>query len=355
MPTNKHNIDSLFEKAKSDIGNLDDFEKDAIAGIENYSSIKNVKELQTKIKRRFETEILKKSRRKPPTFYWLAAATLALLIGLSVFFIFINNQTLTRSKNIAINTARDKESYNNSDITRRNDKLPEILITQSNSISETNVSSKNNAESNLSKKTIAKYENKKLVNKTYPNINENSKVSEKEIPNQDQDMLAFTEENKSSTSSSMALENENKKKNDVAEKNVASTSKNNQVIMATPSVNSPENKSELLKSENINKSRETKKVEADEFVNCYYRGGEAEIIKDISNKLNSKKSSLKFDAIIFINQNKIVENVEFINSYSLTEIDKKEIIAVIKSLNNFEFFMAPTKKNNYKYKLSYNP
>ena len=113
MPTKKHNIDSLFEKAKSDFGNLDDFEKDAISGIENYSSITNVKELQNNLKRRFEKEILKKSKKKPPTFYWLAAATLAFLIGLSVFFIFNSNQKFSKSKKLAINIPKENVKFSN--------------------------------------------------------------------------------------------------------------------------------------------------------------------------------------------------------------------------------------------------
>jgi len=355
MPTKKHNIDSLFEKAKSDFGNLDDFEKDAISGIENYSSLTNVKELQNNLKRRFEKEILKKSKKKPPTFYWLAAATLAFLIGLSVFFIFNSNQNFSKSKNLAINTTKENFSNNNIKSSESTSELIKVIAKSSDSISTTTNTSENNATSKIAKKTTAQNEYEKPDKKIHSLLNNKLKVSEKEIPTEDQAMIAFNEENKSGTSSLNAFENENEKNKNNAENDIASVTKNNTVITETPSVNSPENKSEQLRSVNLYKGKETRKVEADEFVNCYYKGGEAEIIKDIKNKLDSKKANLKFDVIIFINQDKLVENVEFINSYSLTEIEKKEINTVIKSLNKFDFFMPPTTKNSFKYKLSFNP
>jgi hypothetical protein len=355
MPTKKHNIDSLFEKAKSDFEKLDDFEKDAFNGLENYSSIKNVKELQNNLKRRFEKEILKKSKKKPQTFFWLAAATLAFLIGLSVFFIFTSDQNFSKSKKLAINTPKENVNFNHTNISIDTTELTKVITTSSNSNSVTNDASENKAASKILKKTIAQKENEKPDKKIQSSLNNKLKVSEKEIPTEGQVMTAFNEENKSSTNSLNAFEKENEKNNNITENDIAFVTKNNKVIMERPSVNSPENKSEQLRSENLYKSKETRKVEADEFVNCYYKGGEAEIVKDINNKLNSKKSNLKFDVIIFINQNKLVENVEFINSYSLTEIEKKQIIAVIKSLDKFDFFMPPTTKNSFKYKLSFNP
>jgi hypothetical protein len=355
MPTKKHNIDSLFEKAKSDFGNLDDFEKDAISGIENYSSITNVKELQNNLKRRFEKEILKKSKKKPQTFYWLAAATLAFLIGLSVFFIFNSDQKFSKSKKLAINITKENVKFNNTNISRDTTELTNVMTTPSNSISATNDVRENNATSKISKKTTAQNEYEKPYKKIHSLLNNKLKVSEKEIPTEDQVMTAFNEENKSGINTLNEFEKENKKNNNIPENDFASVTKNNKVITETPSVNSPENKSEQLRSVNLYKGKETRKVEADEFVNCYYKGGEAEIIKDIKNKLTSKKANIKFDVIIFINQDKLVENVEFINSYSLTEFEKKEINAVIKSLNKFDFFMPPTTKNSFKYKLSFNP
>ena len=338
MPTNKQNIDSLFEKAKSDIGNLDDFEKDAIDGIENYSSIKNVRKLQNNLKRRFEKEILKKSRKNPPTFYWLAAATLAFLIGLSVFFIFNSNQKISKSKSLAINTTKENIIYDKSKISENKTELENSITTHSNSNSLTTITIENNASLNLSKKSTVKNDNKKNNKKEHFIISNKIIVSENEAETEGQDKSTFTEKN-----------------NAIVKEDIASVTKNNKVITETPSVNSPENKSEQIRSENLYKGKETRKVEADEFVNCYYKGGEAEIIKDIKNKLTSKKANLKFDVIIFINQDKLVENVEFINSYSLTEFEKKEINAVIKSLNKFDFSMPPTTKNSFKYKLSFNP
>ena len=76
---------------------------------------------------------------------------------------------------------------------------------------------------------------------------------------------------------------------------------------------------------------------------------------DIKEKLIPENLNQKFDVILYINEKKVVDKVEFINSYDLTKNQKEEVTKILKSLNKFDFFMVPTKKSNYPYKVLYRP
>ncbi|MEO6302502.1 MAG: hypothetical protein ABIP51_04960, partial [Bacteroidia bacterium] len=63
----------------------------------------------------------------------------------------------------------------------------------------------------------------------------------------------------------------------------------------------------------------------------------------------------KFDATIYVNENKVVQKVEFTNAYSLTKTQKEDVSKILKTLDKFNFFMVPTKKGEYPYKVLYRP
>ena len=77
------------------------------------------------------------------------------------------------------------------------------------------------------------------------------------------------------------------------------------------------------------------------------------------------------DRVIIINKGEIVANdetknlqknttkqiitVEFINSYDLTKKQKEEVTKQLKTLNKFNFFVSPTQKGEFTYKVFYRP
>jgi hypothetical protein len=50
-----------------------------------------------------------------------------------------------------------------------------------------------------------------------------------------------------------------------------------------------------------------------------------------------------------------VTKVEFINSYALTKKQKEEVTKQLKTLNKFNFFVSPTQKGEFTYKVLYRP
>jgi len=99
-PKNNENLKQLFNKAKADEQNLDDFEKEAMAGFNMLESENEANNLKTSLDNRINSELFYKKENHNQKVYWLAAAGLALVIGLSALFIL--NDTNSISKNTDI-------------------------------------------------------------------------------------------------------------------------------------------------------------------------------------------------------------------------------------------------------------
>ncbi|MBL7920100.1 MAG: hypothetical protein JNJ40_07275 [Bacteroidia bacterium] len=88
---------------------------------------------------------------------------------------------------------------------------------------------------------------------------------------------------------------------------------------------------------------------------CFYTGGESAITKDLKEKLKAENTDQKFDAILYVNEKKVVEKVEFTNAYDLTTKQKEEVTKILKSLSKFNVPASQGKKENFTYKLLYRP
>ena len=64
-PTNKDNLDQLFNKAKADKQNLDDFEKEAMAGFDMLNSEKEAIDLKADLDARINKELFYKKEKQP--------------------------------------------------------------------------------------------------------------------------------------------------------------------------------------------------------------------------------------------------------------------------------------------------
>lgn len=88
---------------------------------------------------------------------------------------------------------------------------------------------------------------------------------------------------------------------------------------------------------------------------CYYKGGEVSLTEDIRKELKSKNTDKKFDATLYVNENKTVTKVNFTNSFDLTGDEKNKVIDILKSLSKFEFYISPNTKTLFEFKISYRP
>ncbi|MBA2612008.1 MAG: hypothetical protein H0U95_08560 [Bacteroidetes bacterium] len=90
-------------------------------------------------------------------------------------------------------------------------------------------------------------------------------------------------------------------------------------------------------------------------VNFYYTGGETALTSDLKEKLKGKDLNQKFDATVFVTEKKVVEKVDYINSYDLTAKQKEDLTKILKSLTKFNFLICPATKSLFPYKILYRP
>lgn len=419
-----NNIDQLFNKAKADDQNLDDFEREAMAGFDMLSSKDEANELKAALDKRINEEVFIKKESHNPKIYWFAAAGLALVIGLSVLFIVNDSNSISKSSDLAI-----KETQQTALPDSKNELKEEAAAPLEDVVSEKapakEISESQKAEQkDLSDGEKTKGPSSRMVTSTANEQaasgvaqerkkQESNKAGEGVGAQYDQttklDALAKTSHSKDKESDAFksvpsAVQQspklaEAEAKDEVVLESKSAKGKNedadskkdlNQVASNTP-YGGVVNREEKIAKEKSKKARAkqndanvaaapesndykpgapvtTKAAEAEEitkaaddkredtnFINCYYTGGEAAITKDIKEKLVKENLDQKFDVTLFINEKKTVTKVEFINSYALTKKQKEEVTKQLKTLNKFNFFVSPTQKGEFTYKVLYRP
>jgi hypothetical protein len=423
-----NNIDQLFNKAKADDQNLDDFEKEAMAGFDMLASKEEANELRAALDKRINEEVFIKKESHHSKIYWFAAAGLALVIGLSVLFILNDSNSLSKSSDLAVTETQQNALPDTKNELKEEAAAPlEDVVSEKAPAKEISESQKSE-QKDLSDREKTKGPNSRMVATTANEQSaagiaqsgkkqENNKAGEgvgaqydqttklddlaKTSHSKDKESDAFKSvpsavqqspklsESEASAKDEIALENKNLKgKSDNSD--MDSKKNLNQVASNTP-YGGVVNREEKVAKEKSKKARAkqndanmaaapesndykpgapvtTKAAEAEEttkaaddkkedtnFINCYYTGGEAAIAKDIKEKLAAEKLDQKFDVTLYISEKKTVTKVEFINSYDLTKKQKEEVTKQLKTLNKFNFFVSPTQKGEFTYKVLYRP
>lgn len=421
-----NNIDQLFNKAKADDQNLDDFEREAMAGFDMLSSKDEANELKAALDKRINEEVFIKKESHNPKIYWFAAAGLALVIGLSVLFIVNDSNSISKSSDLAItetqqtalpdskNEIKEEAAAPLEDVV--SEKAPAKEISESQKadqkglLDEEKTKGPNSRMATTTAKEqaasgVAQAGKKQESNKAGEGIgaqyDQTTKLDDlaKTSHSKDKESDAFKSMPSAVQQSPKLAESEAGAKDEVVLESKSTKGKNddadskknlNQVATNTP-YGGVVNKEEKVAKEKSKKARAkqydanvaaapesidykpgapvtTKAAEAEEitkatdekrednnFINCYYTGGEAAITKDIKEKLVKENLDQKFDVTLFINEKKAVTKVEFINSYDLTKKQKEEVTKQLKTLNKFNFFVSPTQKGEFTYKVFYRP
>lgn len=421
-----NNIDQLFNKAKADDQNLDDFEKEAMAGFDMLASKEEANELKAALDKRINEEVFIKKESHNPKIYWFAAAGLALVIGLSVLFIVNDSNSISKSSDLAItetqqtalpdskNELKEEAAAPLEDVV--SEKAPAKEISESQKADQKGISDEEKTkgpnsrmvtttakeqaasgvaqagkkqESNKAGEGVgAQYDQTTKLDALAKTSHSKDKESDafKSVPSAVQQSPKLAE-SEASAKDEVVLETKNAKgKNDDAD-----SKKNLNQVASNTAYGGVVNREEKIAKEKSKKARakqydanvaaapesidykpgapvRTKAAEAEEitkatdekredtnFINCYYTGGEAAITKDIKEKLVKENLDQKFDVTLFINEKKTVTKVEFINSYALTKKQKEEVTKQLKTLNKFNFFVSPTQKSEFTYKVLYRP
>jgi hypothetical protein len=420
-----NNIDQLFNKAKADDQNLDDFEREAMAGFDMLSSKDEANELKSALDKRINEEVFIKKESHNPKIYWFAAAGLALVIGLSVLFILNDSNSISKSSDLAVTETQQNalpDSKNELKVEAAapledvvSEKAPAKEISESQKAEHKGISDEEKTKGQNSRMAttaneqaasgVAQSEKKQESNKAGEGVgaqyDQTTKLDAlaKTSHSKDKESDAFKSVPSAVQQSPKLAESEASAKDEVVLESKSAKGKNddadskknlNQVATNIP-YGGVVNREEKVAKEKSKKARAkqnnsnvpaapesydyepgapviTKTAEAEEttkaaddkrednnFINCYYTGGEAAITKDIKEKLVKENLDQKFDVTLYISEKKNVTKVEFINSYALTKKQKEEVTKQLKTLNKFNFFVSPTQKSEFTYKVLYRP
>jgi hypothetical protein len=420
-----NNIDQLFNKAKADDQNLDDFEREAMAGFDMLSSKDEANELKAALDKRINEEVFIKKESHNPKIYWFAAAGLALVIGLSVLFILNDSNSISKSSDLAVTETQQNalpDSKNELKVEAAapledvvSEKAPAKEISESQKAESKRLLDEGKTKGPNSRMAttaneqaasgVAQSEKKQESNKAGEGVgaqyDQTTKLDAlaKTSHSKDKESDAFKSVPSAVQQSPKLAESEAEAKDEVVLESKSAKGKNddadskknlNQGATNTP-YGGVVNKEEKVAKEKSKKARAkqnnsnvpaapesydyepgapvtTKAAEAEEttkaaddkrednnFINCYYTGGEAAITKDIKEKLVAENLDQKFDVTLYISEKKNVTKVEFINSYDLTKKQKEEVTKQLKTLSKFNFFVSPTQKGEFTYKVLYRP
>jgi len=430
--THNKNLKDLLNKAGSE--SFDDFEKEALEGFNTLASEQEALDVKAALDKRIHAEVFTEKKFNLKV-YWYAAAGLALIIGLSAYFLMNNNPVnkdsvaiienaireetpLDMPKKEAFEKLKDKEnaappaeeessenknlqqSFENKGKEKPSGTTGKYTVTVTDANGASTVS---NAEKDIvdeDKKDAAK-----SVADDYKRI-EPATNAPVEISNKDKegDLLeksakvttAGKNEMKAKKSADRAEvkgklsdqksaddnrndgaaldelagkkiddgdREKNRRKSEEKEQQEVLTKQSNEVIS-----NSVALKSEVSKeSEKANVTKTPSAPSLNEAPlnagngspgysgTCYYSGGENNLEKDIREKLSDKKINKKFDAVLYINDKKIVEKVLFTNKYELNKDDEIHIAETLKTLSKFVYSINPKPNTLFEYKLLYRP
>lgn len=113
-PTNNDELNNLLNNRES--GNLDDFEREALEGFDMLESEEEAHQLKNELDNRIYKKVFfKEEEKKRGGIYWFAAAGLALVIGLSAYFVLNNNDKII-GKDVAVIDNHGEKSAENKDL-----------------------------------------------------------------------------------------------------------------------------------------------------------------------------------------------------------------------------------------------
>jgi hypothetical protein len=402
--SNKKNNNLKDFLQKSDSEPLDDFEKDALQGFYSLGSEQEALDAKEQLDKRIYAEVFieKKSNQK---IYWLAAAGLFLVIGLSVFFV-LNNNNFSDKKNMALvskdetkkteqkleeEPAAEKIADKQNIVSKEEPlKNSESIVTYGGKSSRPNKSARPETASGQGITVSDKEEEFATSDKKAADISSPTEAS-KDRSEVDLDDIKTTAAEKKSPGVGLNEQNENSiqklaanapsfsdelKKEAKAESKGKRKKESQKSAEVTKSQNlsTPENdekgnlannRSNIAREDNSYKTKQngapaapsvepSGKADKTTFL-CYYKGGENNLLNDVREKLIAKKLNMPFEVSLFISDKKIVEKVSFTKLYKLNKDDEIHIAEILKSLTLFDFSTNPSNNGLYEYKFLYKP
>lgn len=355
---NTKELEALLAKKNSHGEGLDDFEKEALDGFAKLDNDEDAIALKEKLDTRIHSEVFSKEKKSTPL-YWLAAAGLVFVIGLSIFFM-LNNQALeTKKSDLAIAALKKAPQ----------EEIPNV-INQGQTSAAPIETKKSNSKTNLeedekklaSSRAIEKTSDLVVAAKQQPIKTALAYDAETEAEEQKEVMAAPPFQTAKGV---LEYEIPANKDNDEGQNDVASNYDDKKIggvtKAASGSVDNNESKKqkqaapEMTSSVSFTQPSKNKENLSTTNANCFYVGGETALNKEVKEKLASKKITTAFSATLFINKKAKVKKVEFANSKAITADEQKIITAALTSLKDFRIVKWPKNTNLIEYSFVFKP
>lgn len=309
----------------------DDFEKEALEGFAMLRDEQESLDLKAKLDERMRKEVLSKQQTRSP-FYWIAAAAMLIIMGLSVWFILSDSSEVTSHKDLAI--TQPKETTDAASNTEKSfeAKAAELkpLVNAKEEASAPPLKSINQFESEppmavgKSEPMAIELESKATASSGHVNVN---------------DTEADLAMEKSSADVVLAAKNEPEADDQSTpdRKEDMEISSNKNLTGKAKKENTRNEKSKSYSDQQPVLAASTKPARVEMEANsCGYRGGNAALYRDLEGKLKAIELNKSFDAILSIDQtNKVVE-VKFGKTNNLAADELEKIGTVLKTLDKFK-------------------
>jgi hypothetical protein len=335
--------DFLAASKNASNDSMDDFEKEALEGFATIDSEQELLDLKAKMDKRAFEEVFKEEKKSSPIF-WYAAAGLFLVIGLSVYFII--NDPFTKRNDLAYESSPSTQEMQKVLKDNSGEEIESPALAEESealspapaqkAIPKTEAFKNKALESNrdLGKQRMMKDDTEQEIFElesdaiaAAANTDEGAQVLKK----LDQPTNSPTAPINSQLSSSEDLTTSTFTAPEKEMVVVTELKKQNGAIQTS----SQESKRKAKESKSTSKSAEESSREASLVSSCYYTGGEDALSKDLKVLLKEKNVLLKFNATLFINENKKVERVVFTNGFDMSENDQKKVEEILKQLHKF--------------------
>jgi hypothetical protein len=342
--TNDNRLKALLNKQKSQEQPADDFEREALEGFAMLESQEEALNLKAELDQEMKDKVFS---RKPVRIYWMAAAGLTLLIGISTYFILAGDP-VTRS-GLAITAAASKA-----------DSL--LAAPPAESSYEEKAAELSSVAPSKQVNTLAAKAPKGepeapgfasgIVAPAIPAKETGAAPAE----------LSFAA-NGGVVSTTNADLDEAQAPVKAAEKELVQPSATDAYARVAADKKAEERKDDS-NAETAKKSRAKVKSYAatpaaareevtDTAQNCYYVGSKFELYQQLSRRLGEKDLDRHFDATLFFTgASTRVQKVEFTKTENISPEAQREIIKVLKTLDGFRFRSKPAKNEVTEYKIS---
>lgn len=359
---NRHNriLKELLDKKSRSLNSpMDDFEKEALEGFAMLSGEEEALDLKKSLDKKMYVDVFGEEKRASSLRYWYAAAGLVIAVGFTVYF--IKNTLTSKEPDLALQSPPASKNFspplqNQPELSEKTEiqkttphQGASAGRTQNDLVSHSKSESTQNKVSEF--KSLTKTVETERLSNTAAGTSSMEDLAATPVSASKQDFerdsknaSAILDGEQDKNREGMNLEEITVTTKDEAKKTNASRKKVKALESESRAGNIPASPA-VIASDDV--------VAKPEFV-CAYKSGETGLKKDLGALLKDKNLFQKFNAIVYVSVSGKVEKAELTRPFKLNESEQKEVILILKSLNQFEMSQNAG-SYLYPYKIEFRP